>query len=287
MQQFVFLSPASLEEVCALLEKEGDTCKVVAGGTDIVPALRQDRLVGVTKLVDIRRRPELRGIKRTGQGLWIGAATTLSEIVTSREVQHNWVLLAEACRQIGSKQIRNLATIGGNVANASPAADSIPALLCLDAKVSLLSTRGQREIPLQTYLAEKEHAGKELVVGFILPEQPAGTLTKFVKVARRQAMAISRLSLAMSIHVQGNVIDFAHLVPGAMLPLAQRLEVVEKFLVGKELSPELSATAAKSACESVIAETGMRASFTYKIPVLEGLIKKALDELQEVVANHG
>ncbi|WP_206811865.1 FAD binding domain-containing protein [Paradesulfitobacterium ferrireducens] len=288
MQSFEFVVPSSLNEVCTLLAAEGDACKVVAGGTDIVPALRENKLVGVTKLIDIRRRPELRGIKRTHHGLWIGAATTHSEIVNSPQVQSQWSLLAEACRQVGSKQIRNLATLGGNVANASPAADSIPALLCLDAKVSLLSTRGKRQVALQDYLQEKKLASKgwELIEGFVLPEPLPNILTKFIKVARRQAMAISRLSLAVVIQLQGDQIHYARLVPGAMLSVTHRLESVEKYLMGEKLSPELSASAAKLACESVIAETGMRPSFAYKLPVLEGLIKKVLDQFQEEVT-HG
>ena len=290
MQQFEFLLPSSLAEVVALMDQHGDTCKVVAGGTDIVPALREERLTGVTKLIDIRRRPELRGIKRMDAGLWIGAATTHSEIVQSLEVNQLWPLLVEACGQIGSKQIRNLATVGGNVANASPAADSIPALLCLDARVSLLSTHGKREIPLQVYLAEKKQSGVqrvELLEGFFLPTPLRNTLTKFVKVGRRQAMAISRLSLAVALHTEAGLINLARLVPGAMLPITQRLEGVENFLVGKRLTAEVSSQAAKLASENVIAETGMRSSFKYKVPVLEGLIKQVLDQCQEGVEDHG
>ena len=156
MQQFEFIAPSSLAEVLELLECHGDGCRVVAGGTDIMPALRNGRLSCVTRLVDIRRRQELRGIKITGDGLWIGAATTHSEVVQSPDVRARWPLLAEACGRIGSKQIRNLATVGGNVANASPAADSVPALLCLDARISLLSGHGKRELPLQSYLAEEK-----------------------------------------------------------------------------------------------------------------------------------
>lgn len=290
MQQFAFLVPSSLDETLAMMAEHAGHCQVVAGGTDIVPALREDRLPGVSVLIDIRRRPELRGIKKTDHGLWIGAGTTHSEIVQSPEVRSAWRLLADACGQVGSKQIRNLATVGGNVANASPAADSIPALLCLDARVSLMSVYGQREVFLQAYLAEKkpgEARQDELLTGFMLPYSLPNTMTRFVKVARRQAMAISRLSLAMAVHVENGVTDLIRLVPGAMLPVTQRLVEVENFLTGRILTPEISAEAAKLASAGVIAATGMRSSFKYKVPVLEGLIKQVLEQFREGVENYG
>jgi CO/xanthine dehydrogenase FAD-binding subunit len=282
MQQFEFIAPSSLAEVLELIERHGGGCRVVAGGTDIMPALRQGGLAGVTRLVDIRRRPELRGIRATADGLWIGAATTHSEVVNSAAVRERWVLLAEACGQIGSKQIRNLATVGGNVANASPAADSVPALLCLDARISLLSRRGNRELPLQSYLAERKRTvPAELIEGFVLPFPLANTLSKFVKVARRKAMAISRLSLSMAVHMDRDTIDFARIVPGAMLPVPQHLERVEEYLVGRELTEETSAQAARLTADVVTAITGMRPSFKYKLSVLEGLVKQVFAQFRD------
>lgn len=291
MQQFEFIAPSSIEEILELLACHGDGCRVVAGGTDIIPALRQGRLAGVARLVDIRRCQELRGVKITGGGLWIGAATTLSEVVQSADVRGQWALLAEACSQIGSKQIRNLATVGGNVANASPAADSIPALLCLDAQISLLSLHGKRKLPLQSYLAERKTRSVapavDLVEGFTLPYPLTNTKGRFVKVARRQAMAISRLSLAIAMHLDGNTIDFARIVPGAMLAVPQHLERVEGYLVGRELTAEAGAEAARLAVDAVIAVTGRRPSFRYKIPVFEGLVRQVLDQFLKGAVDDG
>jgi len=292
MQQFEFLVPRSLTEIVELMEQYGNNCKVVAGGTDIVTALRENRLIGISKLVDIRRCPELRGISRSEDGLWIGAGMTHSEIACSPDIKSLFPLLVEACSQIGSKQIRNLATLGGNVANASPAADSIPALLCLDAQVRLQSTRSKRQISLQSYLSEKKQRGsgtigelsgttEELVEGFFLPFSLPNTQAKFVKVARRQAMAISRLSLAILLHRENQVVDRVRLVPGAMLPVTQRLVDVENYLSGKELTSEVIQRTSQLASQQVIMETGRRSSFEYKIPVLEGLIQQVLQEFRE------
>jgi len=288
MQQFEFIAPSSLAEVLELLERHGDGCRVVAGGTDIMPALRQGRLSCVARLVDIRRRQELRGIRTTKDGLWIGAATTHSEVVQNAAVRERWALLAEACGRIGSKQIRNMATVGGNVANASPAADSVPALLCLDARISLLSRRGKRELLLQSYLAErKRNAPAELVEGFTLPFPLANTRSKFVKVARRQAMAISRLSLAVALHLDGEVIDFVRIVPGAMLAVPQHLERVEEYMVGRELTEEVGAEAARLTTGVVTAITGLRPSFKYKLTVLEGLVGQVFAQFRDGGTGHG
>jgi xanthine dehydrogenase iron-sulfur cluster and FAD-binding subunit A len=178
--------------------------------------------------------------------------------------------------------------VGGNVANASPAADSVPALLCLDARISLLSRRGKRELLLQSYLAErKRNAPAELVEGFTLPFPLANTRSKFVKVARRQAMAISRLSLAVALHLDGEVIDFVRIVPGAMLAVPQHLERVEEYLVGRELTEEAGAEAARLTADMVTEITGMRPSFKYKLTVLEGLIRQVFTQFRSEEVDHG
>lgn len=287
MQDFEFLVPHSLEEACRLLAEHGESCRLIAGGTDVVPALREGRLGQVEKLIDIRRQQELRGIKETDDGVWIGAATTHTEIAGSLEVKRHWGLLADACGQIGSKQIRNLATIGGNVANASPAADSIPALICLDARVRLLSTEGSRELPLQEYVWQNKEVTNELILGFTLPSPPDDAKSAFVKVARRQAMAISRLSLAVSLRIRNERVDFVRLVPGAMLPITHHLDSVEQYLRGRILTPATIEAVTKLATQSVIAETGMRSSFAYKVPVLEGLITRVLEQFREGVESRG
>ncbi len=174
------------------------------------------------------------------------------------------------------------------MANASPAADSVPALLCLDARISLLSRRGKRELPLQSYLAErKRNAPAELVEGFTLPFPMTNTRSKFVKVARRQAMAISRLNLAVALHVDGSKIDFARIVPGAMLAVSQHLERVEEYLVGRELTEETGAEAARLTADVVTEITGMRPSYKYKLPVLEGLVKQVFAQFRNGEVDHG
>ncbi|CAA7601034.1 CO dehydrogenase flavoprotein C-terminal domain [Acididesulfobacillus acetoxydans] len=286
MQSFAFLRPTSLAETLALMSEHAGHCRVVAGGTDLVPALREGRLQDVSVLIDVRRRPELQGIKRTEHGLWLGGGTTFTAIVQSAEVSSAWSLLVEASRQVGGKQIRNLATLAGNVANASPAADSIPALLCLEARVSLLSTRGTREVQLENYLEEKttgQNPLNELLLGFLLPYPRAKTQARFVKVARRQALAIARLSLAIAGHAEDGVIDWVHVAPGAVLPYPQRLTKVEQFLTGCRLSAEICRAAAELAAKEILAQSGKRPSFDYKLPVLKELVKEMLEELRERV----
>lgn len=282
MTSLDFIRAVSLPEAVALLNAPGLRCCPIAGGTDLVVAMRE-RGPWFDRLVDITAIPELLEISDTLGQLRIGAAVTFARAAEHPLVRSNAPLLAEACLAVGSPQIRNCGTLGGNVANAAPCADSLPPLVALDAQAHLASEEGERVVPV-TALVIGSHktalrAG-ELLTHFTIPKLPTGTRSTFIKLGRRNAQAISRLSVAAIGHLDSaGTIDLVRLALGAAQPRTERSTRVEMMLLGQRPSPDLLAAAGKLAAEVVIENTGRRWSTEYKEIAIQGLVHQALADV--------
>lgn len=211
-----YVKPASLQEAIALLRSTEGPVTLLAGGTDVLVYGREgdDRYADHT-VVDIYGLPELRGIEETEDALLIGAGTTHSEIEQSPLVQRHADVLACACRTVGSLQIRNHATIGGNIGNASPAADSFAALAVLDAELEINRLGEVRREPLSQVIARPYRttlSDRDIITRIIVKKLPEGTVCDFYKLARRRALAISRMTIATVLRTDaaGVVQDFRH-----------------------------------------------------------------------------
>ncbi len=275
---FDYKTPKTLEEACRLLSGEGGRTKVIAGGTDLVIRLRSgeekpDRLVDVTFLED------LKGIRETDDAITIGATVSHSEIASSPLIRRYGEVLSEAASQIGSPQIRNLGTIGGNIINASPAADTLPALMVLEAVGEVVSSEGIREVPVRQLIKgpyESALTSNELLVRIVFKKLPQDVKGSYIRLARREAMAIARMSVALLVQiVDGKIRDF-RFAPGAVLPVPDRLEEVETFLKGRSPEEETLKSASKKATEAMIKRSGVRPSTSYKAPVMEALFCRAM-----------
>lgn len=318
-----YVRPDSLEEALKWLARRGSETRVLAGGTDLLVQLRQrsgdlviksrvlETLPGETGeafrgrpegaarepfegaqpeeeappwLMDISRLTELKGISESADRLAIGALATHSRISESAAVRRHAQALAEACAGVGGPQIRSRGTIGGNIANASPAADTLPALVALDGSVAVARWEGGgvkvREVsvtdlvtgPYRTALAPDE-----LIVGVSVPILAAGARSVFVKLGRRNAMSISRLSVAVRavLAEDGRVVN-VRICPGSATPRPMRFPEAEKALIGRFPSMELVQDAAKAVGDGMVAATGVRWSTKYKRPVVEALVRRAL-----------
>ena len=238
MQQFEFHSAASIEEVAELLATKGSGCKVIAGGTDLIPALRNEDIHPdlVLNLLEIH---PLRGIREREDSVWVGPVTTFTEMVESEVLGRCFPLLVQAAASVGGPQIRNRGTIGGNIANASPAADVLPAVLALEAELVLYSkTSGERTIPLSEAIDTPyrvKFRPDEFLTGIILQKLHAGTRSAFDKLGRRNAMARARMNLSLVLRQDGSgrVSEF-RIVPGAVMPVAKRMRKAEETLLGKK-----------------------------------------------------
>lgn len=283
---FDYQTPKTLEEACRLLQAANGKAKVVAGGTDLVIRLRQGK-EKPSLLIDITNLKELQGIEETDGSISIGAAVSHSEIGASPLVKQYGGLLSEAASQIGSPQIRNLGTIGGNIINASPAADTLPPLLVLDAFGEVVSLEGKREVSLRQLLRgpyESTLRPNELLVRIFFKKISPKMSSSFIRLARREAMAIARMSLALLLRIEDGKIRELRFAPGAVLPIPERLKEIEEFLEDQSPEEELLKRASQKVSEAMIRRSGIRHSTSYKAPVLGTLflraMRKALEQWQ-------
>lgn len=233
-------------------------------------------------VMDVSRLEELRTITRTEETLLVGAAVTYTQIVSSREVQENAPALALAARQVGSRQIRNVGTLGGNVANASPAADSVPAMLVHNTWVRIQSAFEERVEPLEDVILGPYRTNLEpgeLIVGFVLEPLP-GYRCEFQRIARRRALSVARINVAAAARfdVDGVTTD-ARLSVGSITPRPCRMAAAEDHLKGKIPDDKAIREAAVKVSSEMIRQSGMRSSTEYKRPAVEGLVVKTLSHV--------
>jgi len=289
-----FCRPASLEEALDLMASRHLT--PVAGGTDIVPQSRDGEpreLIDTTGL----GLDDIKVDGNSGNVIDIGASVTHSTLCGSPVIRELLPLLAKAAGSIGCEQIRNRGTIGGNVVNASPSADTVPALLNHDAEVVLVSRAEKRIVKLEKFITrpyETDRKPGELLTSIMckatgaLPGMSAcsggsayhGASCCFFKLGRRAAMNISRMSLALIVACgAGGKVTLARVAAGAVFPVARRMLEVERLLEGQVMSKKLFEEAGTLATELLVMETGIRWSTPYKMPVLKGLLERVLRQL--------
>lgn len=279
LPKFEYLVPNSLTELCEFLKHHGDEARILAGGTDLLISLKKGELAP-KYVVDITRIAELSSIRDDHNQISIGAAATHTEVARSDLILRRVPFLAEAAASIGSVQVRNSGTIGGNVINASPAADTIPPLVALNATVCIRSHKGERHVPLteifsgpyKTTLSSDEFLAD---VTFTKLSPRAGTC--FLKLGRRRALAISRVSVAVVLVVGGDGhIQDARICPGAVLPGPSRIDKAEEVLFGSHPGAEIFEKAARTVAKEMVRVSGRRPSTPYKEPVVNNLVQRAL-----------
>jgi CO/xanthine dehydrogenase FAD-binding subunit len=270
-----YLVPATLDEALVLLGAEAPA--VVAGGTDVLPAWRQGGRPG--QVLDLAGLAELRGIVPGPRGWRIGAATRWAEIARA-PLPPAFDALREAAREVGAVQIQNAGTIGGNICNASPAADGVPPLLALDAEVELAATGGRRRfLPLGDFITGVRRTARrpeELVVALHLPEPPAAMGGGFVKLGARASLVISIAMVAAVVRLRGGHIIEARLAVGACSPVAQRLPVWEATLAGSEVGAALAVHPGPDALAGLAPIDDARATATYRLAAVGALCGRAL-----------
>ncbi len=272
-----YLAARNVEEALAGLD---DGAKVLAGGTDLMVHLRRLRLCGAglpEYLVDVTGVPELNRLDMDADKPFLGAGVTFRRLERDAAVARRYPLLAQAGAVVGSLQIRNLATIGGNVANASPAADGLTALAALGARAEVVSSNGVRHIPLEELIIGPNTTclvPGDLIVGFKLDRPPEGSAQRFYKVGRRRAVVIARMNLAVSLDRE---MTDPRLVLGACFPSPRRMTEVERLLASETPGPELWREAGRMAAEQFVQVCGWRSSAPYKVPAVANLVSRTLE----------
>ena len=237
--EFEYHVPGSLDEAVGLLEKYGGEAQILAGGTDLIPQMKQ-RKAEPKHVINIKGIPGFACIEETPEGVKIGALAKLRAIELSPQIKEKIPLLSEAAGSIGSVQIRNLGTVGGNICTASPSADMATPLLALDATVHIYSRDGAKACSIAEFFQGRGdvNLGRgEFITGFTVPYPPVGAGTAFEKVGWT-TFDIATVNVAAVVTLKGGKVDHCSIALGACSPAPVRGVLAEAALIGKEPSAE-------------------------------------------------
>lgn len=269
--------PSSLAEALGML---GDGALPLAGGTNVLVDLRAKR-AQPKRLVSLSRLKELRGIRAHEGAIRIGGGTTVTDLLQSDAIARVAPALVEAAQVFGGQMVRNAATVAGNIASGSPAADLVPPLMALDAELTLVSARGRRTSPLASYYLDYKkdvRAADELIedIGWTPPPR---SRSLFYKLARRKGDAITIVGVAVTIAAEGGRCTRARIALGAVAPAVMRARDAEAMLEGQALTPALIDAAAQKAADLARPIDDVRASAEYRLHGVRVLTRRLVGQI--------
>ena len=283
MLNFSYVKPNSVAEACAFLAQQGEKAKVLAGGTDLVVQIREKsrKLQNMAYVVDISGLSDLKGIREENGKVVLGALTTHAEVAASPLIRQVAPLLAHACSQVGGPQTRNMGTIGGNICNASLSADSVTAFVALDTVLTIAGPTGTRELPIaEVFVKSEQNALQpgEILTAVSFTALQKDTPNAFIKLGRRKALSIARMNVAVILEKAGEQVKEARIAVGAAFPTTRRVESAEALLAGKAPTKENISAAATEVARAMVETTGVRWSTEYKEPVVQVLVRRAIEQ---------
>jgi carbon-monoxide dehydrogenase medium subunit len=268
-----------VEECIATLNDGGGEVKMVAGGTDLLPQMKNG-LVKPARVVDLSGIPDLKKLEVAGNGdLHIGSAVSARTVELSSIVRDGFIGVAEGAGVIGSHQVRNLATVGGNVCNAAPSADVSPALVALDTVVVIAGPDGQRLLPITDFfkgVRRTDLRPGEVVVEFVVPKPAAGTGSTYLRHTPRRELDIAVVGVGTALTIQDGKVTKARIALGAVAPVIVRATEAEAALEGQEVTPELLDTAAQLAVNTAKPISDQRGSAEYRLHLTRVLTRRTL-----------
>ena len=284
MSRFDYHQPESLADAVDLAARFGGEASFLAGGTDLIVQIERGR-VAPRHVIGLGRVPGLAGIEVNGR-ITLGARVTHRAIEQTPALAGPLRCLVEGAEVIGGHQVRNVATIGGNLVNASPAADLVPCLLALDGVVTLVGPGGEREVPIERVLLGPNRTARrpdELVTRVDLPALPPRAATAFLKAGRRRAREISGVCVAARLDLDATLARCleARVVLGAVAPTAVRAHAAERLLEGQPVGGEAFRRAAEAAQEACRPIDDVRASAGFRQHLVGVLVRRALDRCVE------
>ncbi|RKX77846.1 MAG: hypothetical protein DRP87_07970 [Spirochaetes bacterium] len=281
MQEFDFVKAKSLDHACTMLAGKRGRAKVIAGGTDLMIGLRNHRLSEeVDTIMDISGVGELAYIREEGELIRIGAGTTHAELALSSILWEAAPVLSMAAKSIGSPQIRNRGTIGGNIITSAPCADTVPALLVLDAALLLRRGESVRQVQIADFFEgpyRVKAAEDELLLEISFRRLRDGAKSLFDKLTRRNALAKARMNIAViALQDKNKVVKDLRISLGSTTPIPCRFTDAERLFLGKVPRREDFLKAGQIISSEMVEKSGYRWSTDYKKPVVEALTAAAL-----------
>jgi CO/xanthine dehydrogenase FAD-binding subunit len=281
MRAFKVVEAHDSKHAVALLAEHGPSVKVLAGGTDLLVEFKHAPHAP-SVVLDITRAADLKGISMTGAGLRIGALATHTEIMRSPLVRESLPALVDAAHTVGAVQTRNLGTLGGNLVTCVPSMDSGPALVALEARVTVVGPGGRREMPLSEFFVGPRKTvlkADELLVEIVIPKKNVGKPTDFRKFGLRKGQALALVNVASSLWVDPKQSRFIEprIALGAVAPTVIRAPEAEAYLEGKKISPEAMREAGRIAAAEARPISDFRASAAYRRDLIAVLTRRTLE----------
>ena len=278
---FEYYAPMSVPEACDLLDKLDDV-RILAGGTDLIPKIKEAAL-RPKQVVNLKKIPGLTGVEEKDGTIKIGALTKIRDVERSLLVQESANILYQAVHTIGSVQIRNLATIGGNICNASPAADSAAALIALDATVHLVGPTSVRSISFEDFFVGPGKTvllKNEILTDIVFPT-PARNSYGYYRKIGRVSLDLATTSLAVQTKMSRSRLEDVRIVAGSVAPVPLRLKSIEDWLKGQDLNPSIIGEAANRASDFIKPIDDIRGSAEYRRELIKGLTREAFETILE------
>jgi xanthine dehydrogenase FAD-binding subunit len=252
-----------------------------AGGTDFMVKLRL-RLLNPPALICLERIEALKGVEDLGKEIFIKAGTTHAAMLAHPLIQRHFSVLAKALKVLGSPPIRHMGTLGGNLATASPAGDTLPPLMVLGAEVELQNQYARRRLPLKDFIrgpGRTQLEPGEIITGVWLKKQPEMNVQHFEKVGQRRSLAIAMVSLAAALQMEDGIIQSARMAWGSVGPTVVTCPEAEAALTGNPLTSALLEKAAALVCQAVAPIDDIRASAEYRRQVAGNLLFRLLNHM--------
>jgi CO/xanthine dehydrogenase FAD-binding subunit len=290
LPKFEYLAPRTVAEACALLAAHHERAELLAGGTDLLLQMRR-RETTPAFVIGLKGVPELSGLRQLDDGgVFIGAMTTLHSVLTSPLVRRSYGVVAEAAAGIGGPELRNVATVGGNIAGALPCADMPPALMTLGAKVRLASVGGERMLPLEDFFpgfGKTAARPDELLVGLQLPSIPSLSGGVYLKFHDRQSMDMTTVGVSafVTLDEDSRVFRDVRIALASSAPVPLRVRKAETLLRGRPCGDDALEEAARAVCEEANPRSSWRATSDYRFALIKNLTKRAIRGARDNAAN--
>lgn len=273
---FDYYAPETLKEVCILLEEKGEGAMLMAGGTDLLVKYKR-KVVSLNTVIDVKRIKDLEKISfDESKGLTIGCAATLTAIENHPVIREKYPAVADAAHATANVQIRNMASLAGNLCNAAPSAENAPALMAMDATVTLLSSSGSRTIPLNEFFkgpGKTVIATSEIMTEVNVPVPPLSSGSSYQHISARGKVDISAVNVGSMLIIKNNRCEEARIFLGAVAPVPMMAARAQDVIRGRAITEELIKTAALEASRECMPISDIRATAEYRklmVAVLTG-----------------
>jgi carbon-monoxide dehydrogenase medium subunit len=280
VKNFDYLEPATVAEACALLKQHGSEAKVFAGGAHVTILMKQG-LIEPKSLVNIKKIPELQGIRYDGvEGLVIGALVTHRELETSTLVREIFPVLSEAEKEVANIRVRNMGTVGGNLASGEPLTDLSQIFIALDAKLQIAGAGGQRTMLVEDLFVDfytTSMAEDEIITRIVIPPLPSRSGIDYIRFSSSSVVDKPSVGVAVRLTLDSDAetIHAARIVLGCVGPTPVRARKAEALITGKKLTQELAQQAGSAASQECSPTSDLRGSEEYKRAIVRTLVKRA------------